>query len=113
MSTISGRYVQRVEGQIRGIDWASTNSNRVELSVRCGRGVTFFTVERDAGHGFQDSVMHEELYPKRGALITLHDYTAPPGRDVIYRATFFTGSDDEVGVPMVVSVPTHWTEAPW
>lgn len=110
MSTISGRYVWGVEGEIEGAGWATTRASRVELSVTCARGVTRFTVERDAGHGFQDPTLYEEFYPHRGSLM-LVDYTAPIGRNVLYRATFF--GKDEVGVPVTVSIPTHWKNVPW
>lgn len=112
MNTLSGRYVPAT-GRISGIEWATTRASRVELSVTCDRGSTRFTVERDAGHGFQDPTLHEEFYPHRGSRsLTLLDYTAPMGRDVIYRVTFF-GDSDEAGVPVTISVPTHWRDEGW
>jgi hypothetical protein len=111
MNTLTARYAQRVEGQIRGVDWASALASRVELGVRCGSGVESFIVERDDGRtGFQKPVLHEEFYPKRGALITMHDYTARSGQKFVYRATFFGAGGEPIGVPLVVSVSTHWKD---
>lgn len=112
MSTISGRFVHDVDGYIAGVGWARTCASRVELTVTCARDITRFTVERDAGHGFQDPSIYEEFYPHRGSRsLTLLDYTAPIGRNVIYRATFF--GDDNEPHPLTVSIPTHWKEVPW
>lgn len=110
MNTLTGRYVRAVEHPIFGVDWATAHASRIELTVGCKRDVSFFTVQRDTGFGFQDSVLHEELYPDA---IRLHDYSAPAGADVIYRATFFGEDHQQIGVPVVISVPTHWIEPPW
>lgn len=110
MNTLTGRYVRGVEHPIFGLDWATAYASRIELTVGCERAVASFTIQRDAGRGFQDSVLHEELYPDA---IRLHDYTAPMNANVIYRATFFGADHAQLGVPVVISVPTHWIEQPW
>lgn len=111
MSTVSGQYVRNVEAAIRGVGWASARTNRVELTVSAGPGIEFFTVERESGHGFQEPVLHEEFYPQETAFI-FYDYTAPQGRDVVYRVTFFE-ENDQVGTSISVSVPTRWVEEAW
>ena len=111
MSTLTGTYVRNVKAFVPGVSWAGVRANRMELTVRCDKGVDFFTVQRDAGHGFQDPILHEEFYP--GAIL-FYDYTAPGwSKGVLYRASFY-GSDRELlEPPVVISVPTKEIYPEW